>query len=79
MKSYEEQIRKGVERGCRTSKYMEIENRLQECYRKIRDTEIELAAGAMTWEQFDNVMFSEVGLYQCKESLESAREAALME
>ena len=77
MKSYEEQIREGVDRGCGTAKYMEIESRLQECYREIRDGEIKLAAGEMTSEQFYKVMFGKVGLYQCKERLESMRETML--
>ena len=56
---------------------MQIENRLQECYGKIRETELALQAKKISRRKFDRVMFGESGLYQCKIWLESAREAAL--
>ena len=77
MKSYEEQIAEGVARGCPTAKFMDIENKLQECYGKIRETELALKAKKISPRKFERVMFGESGLYQCKAWLESAREAAL--
>ena len=77
MKSYEEQIEERAAAGCSTAKYMQVEHKLQECYGKIRKTELALQAKKISQGDFDRAMFSESGLYQCKTLLESAREAAL--
>ena len=57
--------------------YLEIENKLQECYRMIRENELNFAASEITREEFYRVALGEAGLYKHKELLESARENAL--